>query len=400
MKKITALLLSAMLLLLAFSGLASAATGKPPITVWAGDQKVAFDAPPMITNGTTYVEFKALFNVLGFRVAYDAKSKTITGTSASVTLTLNVASGAATVNGQASAKSVQLIVQEGRTLVPLRFIGESTGMLVSWDSAAQTVKISAKGPTAADIKELQAYLARMDAYDTASDLEGTLSLIAPGSPFYAAVKAQGEAKEGDPVVRTTSKLMDIPTFTSSSAVIIVSQHSAKESGGFYLDNDCVLKIELVRGPNKQWLLSGLELQKMEYVNTDEATSHEADVPADDKAAILAVVDQQTKTSNDEDLDGYKATIDPNVPGLDQTMAATKQTMDTYDLKYTNEVVRIVDYTATEAVVYVVQTVEKVNGPAFQNFRLSIASTYRKTADGKWLDAGEGKLLKVEPLSAV
>ncbi|QHT59145.1 hypothetical protein GXP70_03650 [Paenibacillus lycopersici] len=399
MKKITALLVS-VILLLAFSGLASAASAKPPISVWVGDREVAFDAPPMIANGTTYVEFKALFNVLGFTVAYDAKSKTITGKSASATLTLNAKTGAATVNGQASAKPVQLIVQDGRTLVPLRFVGESTGLLVDWNASAQTIKISAKGPSPADAKELQAYLAQMDAYDTAGDQAGILSLIDPASPFYAAIKTEGAPQEGDPVVRTTSKLQSIVSFDAAAAVIVISQHSAKVSGGFYLDNDCVMQLKLVRGPKNQWLLSDLALQQMNYVNTDDALSREADVPADEKAAILAVIDQETQASNDENMDAYKAVIDPDAPGIAEALKAAQTAMDTYDLKYTNEQVRIVDYSGDEAIVYIVQTVEKTKGPAFQDFRVSVVSTLHKTADGKWLDEGQGKIIKVEALPAV
>lgn len=400
MKKLTALLLALMLFLLAFSGMASAANAsatKPPITVWVGGQKVAFDIPPLVANGSTYVEFKGLFKALGFSVAFDAASKTITGTSASVIMTLNAKTGAATVNGKPAAQKVNLIMQDGRTLVPLRFVGESTGMDVAWNAQKQTITISAKGPTAADVKELQAFLAKMDAFDYASDMDGMLTLFDPQSPLYDAIKQQGNSDDENVVVRPTSKLQSILDFTSESAVIVISQLSTKESGGFYLDNVYTMQFSLVRGQDRQWKIKDIQINKIDYVNTDDAVSREATVPADDKAAILAVIDQETKAANAKDLTAYRAALDPEFEGLDDALQSLKQSFEAYDLKYANDTVRIVDYDGTKAEVYVVETVQRISGKEFPDTRIYEVASFRKTADGKWVDCLDVKLLKSESM---
>jgi hypothetical protein len=71
--------------------------------------------------------------------------------------------------------------------------------------------------------------------------------------------------------------------------------------------------------------------------------------------------------------------------------------DHFDLKYTVEKTNIVDYTGTEAVVYIVQTTKKISGPKFQDSRFSVVATFKKTDTGEWLATGDSQLIQLEAL---
>ncbi len=184
MKKISVLLLVFALFTLTLSGVASAAEIQKSIRVWVGEQEVKFDIPPVVANNTTFVEFKGLFTALNYTIAYDSKTKTITSVSGTSSIKINLTTGQATVDGKAAAQQIQPLVQNGRTLIPLRFVGEATGKLVDWNQAEKTIKIKDKGPSAADLQEIQTFLSEQDAYELAGDNEGFLSTIDPKSPIY------------------------------------------------------------------------------------------------------------------------------------------------------------------------------------------------------------------------
>ncbi|WP_164779717.1 copper amine oxidase N-terminal domain-containing protein [Paenibacillus kobensis] len=397
MKKLTALIMATMLLLLAFAGSVSAADNKQPIKVWLGDQEVKFEVPPVIVKGTTYVEFKGLFKALGYSITYDGTSKQITGKSDQSTLTLNTVTGEATVNGEKQKQAAQPLVQKGRTLVPIRFIAEATDMDVKWNSAKQTITITSNGPSDADIKEIQAFLNQVDDYSNADDQDSFMKLIYPGSSLEALVKDLLAAGDDDGVkTKSTSTLTKVLDWQGNTAVIEVEELTEKVSGGFYLDNQSVMHMQLKRGADHQWKLEIIAPQGIQYLNIDKTVSQEADVPADVKAAILSVIDKQIKATNDEDLVAYKATLDPSTPGLDEGLAQVQQTFDAYDVKVTLETARIVEYTESKATVYIVQTNESLKGNEYPNNRASMIATFVKTASGDWVSS-DGTVINIEAI---
>lgn len=119
-----------------------------PALYAAGDIKVLIngvemvaDVPPLLENGRTLVPMRAIAERLGSTVDYDSISKKITiiGKDRNVTLTVNQKE--AYVNGIEQLLDVPAKVVNGRTLVPLRFVGQSLGATVNWDGPSQTVTI-------------------------------------------------------------------------------------------------------------------------------------------------------------------------------------------------------------------------------------------------------------------
>ena len=135
MKKNFAILILAVMMVFAFSATAFAATPK----VFVGGQKMVFDVPPTVQNGTTLVPMRAIFETLGATVDYS--NGLITGTKGDTTIKLRINSKTATKNGQAITLAVPAKTINGRTMVPLRFIAESLDKNVDYDGQYQTISI-------------------------------------------------------------------------------------------------------------------------------------------------------------------------------------------------------------------------------------------------------------------
>ena len=116
--------------------------GTPPITIEIDGQLLHTDVPPIILQGRTMVPLRAIFEALDIEVEYDAATRTITGTTDEINIQLTVDSTRATVNGEEVTLDVPATVIDGRTMVPVRFIAESTGAEVEWEARTRTVLIT------------------------------------------------------------------------------------------------------------------------------------------------------------------------------------------------------------------------------------------------------------------
>ena len=134
------------LALAAGTGHSMVLVGTPPITIEIDGQLLRTDVPPVILDGRTMVPLRAIFEALDTEVEYDAATRTITGTSGDSVIQLTIDSTRATVNGEEVALDVPATIMEGRTLVPVRFIAESTGQEVGWEARTRTVLIKTVQP--------------------------------------------------------------------------------------------------------------------------------------------------------------------------------------------------------------------------------------------------------------
>lgn len=119
----------------------SATQPQNQISVYLNGQKLQFDVHPVKHDGRVLVPMRAIFEALGATVAWDGGSQRITGRLNETEVVLRINDNRATVNNALVSIDVPAKLINGRTLVPLRFVGESLGASVEWDSAAQSVKI-------------------------------------------------------------------------------------------------------------------------------------------------------------------------------------------------------------------------------------------------------------------
>lgn len=105
--------------------------------VKVNDEQLNFDVPPVIQNGRTMVPLRLIFEKLGAEVKWDGATKTIAATRAGTTLKMRVGDKYAEVNGRWLEMEVPAGVVNGRTLVPLRFVSEAMGADVQWNPNLQ-----------------------------------------------------------------------------------------------------------------------------------------------------------------------------------------------------------------------------------------------------------------------
>lgn len=104
-----------------------------------------YNSEGVIENGTTLVPLRGIFESLGATVQWNQKDQTIDAEKGNTKVWLKIGSETAKVNGKAVTISVPAQVREGRTFFPLRFISQSLGETVHWDSSSRTVTIGGDG---------------------------------------------------------------------------------------------------------------------------------------------------------------------------------------------------------------------------------------------------------------
>lgn len=120
--------------------------------VFLDGNQLLFDVPPVIENDRTLVPMRAIFEALGAEILWDENTKTVTAVKGDVKISLTVGSKTAYKNGEPFVLDVPAKIVDGRTMVPLRFISESLGAGVYWEGSTQTVRIYSK-PSSVSLQE-------------------------------------------------------------------------------------------------------------------------------------------------------------------------------------------------------------------------------------------------------
>ena len=114
----------------------------PEISVLVNNQAISFDQPPVIENDRTLVPLRAIFEALGAEVLWDGETSTVTATRGDITISLQIGSNQLYKNGEAITIDVPAQIINDRTMVPVRAIAESFNCRVGWDSDTKTVTIT------------------------------------------------------------------------------------------------------------------------------------------------------------------------------------------------------------------------------------------------------------------
>lgn len=154
-----------------------------------------FKQQPLVVGGTAMLPFRELFQALGLSVAWDNKAKSVTGSKPGLTIQLGL-TDSANVNGESRKLSQAPFLRKGTLYVGLRFVGEATGAIVSWDNANKNVWISTAGTgrlKGLSLKDLQAFtLLHADWTKAQMEEQGfTKTVNDPGGETYYADSDNG-----------------------------------------------------------------------------------------------------------------------------------------------------------------------------------------------------------------
>lgn len=116
------------------------ATAAAPRVVVNG-RELQMDVQPVIEGGRTLVPLSVISSALAASIDWDETSRTVTVIKDCDRLTLAVGASTAYKNGSPLRLEVPAHILEGRTMVPLSFIGLALGASVDWDAVTGTVFI-------------------------------------------------------------------------------------------------------------------------------------------------------------------------------------------------------------------------------------------------------------------
>ncbi|WP_010243902.1 WG repeat-containing protein [Acetivibrio cellulolyticus] len=103
---------------------------------------LSFDQPPIIDNGRTLLPIRAIFEELGATVTWDSKTQTAIGEKDGKKVMLKLNNKNAQIDGKPVTLDVPVKMVSNRTFAPARFVAESFGAIVNWDSSTKVMNIS------------------------------------------------------------------------------------------------------------------------------------------------------------------------------------------------------------------------------------------------------------------
>ena len=111
------------------------------VSVQIDGEVVALDTPPMIQNGRTMVPVRGVFEAMGAEVTWNEESRQVVISLADKKLVLVAESMVMTAGDQEISLDVPAMIVNDRTFIPLRAVSESLGCEVSWDNEERCAKL-------------------------------------------------------------------------------------------------------------------------------------------------------------------------------------------------------------------------------------------------------------------
>jgi len=114
------------------------------VSVTVDGRKVVFpDAKPFIDeNGRTLIPVRFVTEDLGATVEWNAQDREVYITKDGVYIMIRIGQEIILVNGRTKAMDTKAIIKEDRTYVPIRYVAEELGATVGWDASTRTVIIT------------------------------------------------------------------------------------------------------------------------------------------------------------------------------------------------------------------------------------------------------------------
>lgn len=117
-----------------------------PVTIHADGRYIQTDVPPTINNGRTLVPLRSAGEAVGASIDWNQQTQTATATKDGKTVEFTIGSNTYYIDGQPSSMDVAPTITGGRTMLPLRVLGESLQANVTWDANLYDVKIDTEEP--------------------------------------------------------------------------------------------------------------------------------------------------------------------------------------------------------------------------------------------------------------
>lgn len=124
-----------------------------------------------VVNGRTMIPVRCLAEQMGADVSYDTSLKAARIVRAGVEIIMPIGSKTCTVNGEPFQMDVAPYIENGRTMIPARYVSELFGQSIQWVSETRTAAVTENKALAGDTN-LEAWALAMGAYLGASNNSG------------------------------------------------------------------------------------------------------------------------------------------------------------------------------------------------------------------------------------
>ena len=199
----TAVLLAFAILLGLAAMLPANTSASKPITVTVNGKTVEFpDVQPFVdANGRTFVPVRFVSEELNCEVEWHPDTRTVTIDRGRINAKLTIGKKEITVLGVTKTMNTAAQVQNGRTLVPARFVAEAFGCEVEWNGATRIVKITDPGK---DVYRIGTFAIEIEESDRLSrnSVGGVVVVKKSGLSL-----AEGRS-DGKPVLRITMPIYE------------------------------------------------------------------------------------------------------------------------------------------------------------------------------------------------
>lgn len=115
---------------------------KDNIKVKLNGEYLSFDVPAKIINDRTMVPIRFLFEKLDAEVEWIDATREIAVTNGDTEIRMQIDNTVVTVNGEAVEIDTPPLIDNDKTLIPIRFISENLGYSVDWNQERQTAVIN------------------------------------------------------------------------------------------------------------------------------------------------------------------------------------------------------------------------------------------------------------------
>lgn len=114
-------------------------------SAYVNQKRQDLDVAPFTENGRTLVPFRFIGEALGAKVSWNQDTKKATYELAGTKVEITIGTNIAVVNGKNTSMDVAPKIAGGRTFVPLRFVGEALGASVIWEAVTKKIIITYPG---------------------------------------------------------------------------------------------------------------------------------------------------------------------------------------------------------------------------------------------------------------
>jgi len=114
------------------------------IVALVNGEPVVNDVAPIIKGERTFLPIRLIAEELGATVTWNEAEQSVTIVKDDMTIVIYIGQAFALVNGEPVQLDEAAFIVNGRTYLPLRFVAENLGAVVTWDGLARTVTIVAE----------------------------------------------------------------------------------------------------------------------------------------------------------------------------------------------------------------------------------------------------------------